>query len=99
MCWMRCGDMPRGGQAGGELLDTDGVVGDRDPQRPRDRFGDAVVVHLDRAVQGIGLAVVWLGVLQDARDHIRLVYAGDGSVTAGSEGEPQDAMISLPAPA
>src|SRR5260221_13267382 len=37
-----------GGQAGGELVDADGIVGHRDAQRPRDRFGDAVVVHLGR---------------------------------------------------
>jgi hypothetical protein len=32
------------------------------------------------------------------RDHIRLVDAGDGSVAAASEGEPQHALIALQAP-
>jgi len=45
-------------------------------------FGDVVVVLLDRAVEGVGLAVVGFGVEQDRHDRAGLVDSGDRGVTA-----------------
>jgi hypothetical protein len=71
---------------------------DGNPNCSRNRLGDLVVVHLDRAIQGINLAIARLRVLEDGSDHIRLVDPGDESVTTAFERETDYAPVSLTAP-
>src|SRR5260221_7040792 len=92
------GRRPQGSQPVRELLDADGLIRDGDPECSRSRLGDPVVVHLDRAVPRIDLAGVWLRLLEDGGDHVRLTNRGDGSVSAVSEGKAEHALVSLTAP-
>lgn len=92
------GRLAQGSQPVRELLDADGFIRDGDPECSRNRLGDPVVVHLNRAVQRIGLAIVRLWLLEDGGDHVRLINPGDGSVTAVSERKAEHALVSPAAP-
>jgi hypothetical protein len=57
-----------------------------------DFLGDAVVVEFFGTEEGLDLAVVGIWILQDRSDHLRLVPASDGGVSAIGERESQDPL-------
>ena len=94
-CWIRWDDLPR---EANPSANSSTLIGDGDAECSRNRLGNPVVVHLNRAVQRIGLAIVRLRPLEDGGDHVRLINPGDGSVTAVSERKAEHALVSPAAP-
>jgi hypothetical protein len=87
----RCGALS--GQRRREGRDVDGFVSGRDAQRLSDFLRDLIVVEFLGPDQGIDLAVVRIGVLQNRGDDVGLVAADDGCVAAVAERKPKNIFI------
>src|SRR5690242_21737312 len=70
-----------------EFLDGSGSVFDPGVENLAHRGCDLNMVHLDRAVERVGLALVALGIGEDMGDDAALIIGGNGRVTAVAKGK------------
>jgi hypothetical protein len=81
-----------------ERGDLERFIPHRDAEGLRDRVSDLVVVHLDRTVERVDLAVVRFRIFQDGGDDVGLVLTGDRRVATISERKSQNTLVATVIP-